>query len=101
MLIHPADEEPTTFIGFREEIAFPINDDARARMTIEAVGLNREAMAEFRLDHLTPFKRLLQALPLLPPDSTEARDIQALFEQAVRPRAQYSSMIRSLLTGTL
>jgi hypothetical protein len=98
MLIHPADDEPGALIGFREEVAFPIDDDPRARISIEVVGLNREELAEFRLDHLTPFKLLLQALPLLPADSAEARDIQALFEQAVLPRAQYSSMIRALLT---
>ena len=83
MLIHPADEEPGVLIGFREEVAFPIDDDPRARISIEVVGLNREELAEFRLDHLMPFKLLLQALPLLPADSAEVRDIQALFEQAV------------------
>jgi hypothetical protein len=50
-----------------------------------------------RLDHLKPFKLLLQALPLLPADSEDVRDIHALFEQAVLPRAQYSSMMRGLL----
>ena len=97
MLIHPADEEPSAFIGFRAEMAFPIDDDPRARGTIEVLGLNREELAEFRLDHLAPFKHLLRALPLLPADSEEARDIQALMEQAVLPRAQYSSMARALL----
>jgi uncharacterized protein (TIGR02646 family) len=99
MLIHPADEEPSTLIGFREEMAFPIDDDPRARTTIEVLGLNREELAEFRLDHLAPFRLLRQTLPLLPADSEEARDIQALFEQAVLPRAQYSSMMRALLGG--
>ena len=98
MLIHPADEEPSALIGFREEIAFPIDDDPRARTTIEVVGLNREAMVEQRFDHLTPFKRLREVLPLLPPESNEARDILALFEAATRPRAQYTSMIRALLS---
>jgi uncharacterized protein (TIGR02646 family) len=97
MLIHPADEEPNAFIGFREEMAFPIGDDPRARTTIEVLGLNREELAEFRLDHLAPFRLLRQTLPLLPADSAEARDIQGLFEQAVLPRAQYSSMMRALL----
>jgi hypothetical protein len=97
MLIHPADDEPTGFIGFREEVAFPIDDHPRARTTIEVVGLNRDALVEMRLDHLKPFKLLLQALPLLPADSEDVRDIHALFEQAVLPRAQYSSMMRGLL----
>ena len=97
MLIHPVDEEPSAFIGFREEMAFPINDDPRARTTIEVLGLNREALAEFRFDHLAQFKRLREALLLLSPDSDIARDIRTHFEEAVLPRAQYSSMIRALL----
>lgn len=99
MLLQPADDEPTVLIGFREEIAFPIDDDPRAQTTIESLGLNREELAEFRFDHLAPFKRLRQVLPLLPADSEETRDIQALFEQAVLPRAQYSSMVRAFLNN--
>jgi uncharacterized protein (TIGR02646 family) len=97
MLIQPADEEPTALIGFREEIAFPIDDNPRARTTIEVMGLNREELAEFRFDHLKKFRLLRQVLPLLPPDSDEARGILALFGEAVLPEAQYSSMIRALL----
>jgi hypothetical protein len=99
MLIHPGDEEPSDTIGFRGEMVFPIGADPRARVTIEVLGLNREELAEFRLDHLAPFKLLREALPLLPADSAEARDIQELFEQAVLPRAQYSSMIRALVAS--
>ena len=84
-------------IGFRGEIAFPLDEDARAQATIEALGLNREALVEFRFDHLAPLRLLRQALPLLPADSEEANDILALFEAAVLPGAQYSSMIRALL----
>jgi uncharacterized protein (TIGR02646 family) len=99
LLIHPGDEDPSALIGFRAEMAFPIDDDPRAGATIEIVGLNREELAEFRLDHLEPFKLLLQALPLLPQDSAEAGDIRSLFEQAVRPQAQYASMMRALLAS--
>jgi uncharacterized protein (TIGR02646 family) len=98
MLIDPADEEPSAFIGFREEMAFPIDDNLRARMTIEVLGLNREELAEFRLDHLARFKLLRDALSTLPPDSDLARDIRTHFEEAVLPRAQYASMIRVFLS---
>ena len=100
MLVHPTDEEPSALIGFRKEMAFPIDDDSRARMTIEVLGLNREELAEFRLDHLAHFKRLREALSLLSSDSDVARDIRTHFEEAVRPTAQYSSMIRALLGNT-
>lgn len=99
MLIDPATDEPTVFIGFRDEIAFPIDDDPRARTTLEVVGLNREELAEFRFDHLAPFRLLRQALPLLPAESQEARAIQALFEEVVLPGAQYSSMMRAFLSN--
>jgi uncharacterized protein (TIGR02646 family) len=97
MLIHPVDDEPGVLIGFREEMAFAIDGHPRARTTIEVLGLNREELAEMRLDYLKPFRLLLQALPLLPADSEDVREIRILFEQAVLPRAQYSSMMRSLL----
>jgi hypothetical protein len=100
MLIHPAEEDPTAFIGFREEIAFAVDDHPRARTTIKVLGMNREELAEMRLDHLKPFRLLLQALPLLPSDGEDARDIRALFEEAVLPKAQYASMMRGLLTAS-
>jgi hypothetical protein len=81
MLIHPSDEEPSALIGFRGEMAFPIDDDPRARATIEVLGLNREAMAEFRFNHLKPFMLLQETLPSLPAESEMARKIQALFEE--------------------
>lgn len=97
MLLHPADDESSALIGFRDEITFPIDDDSRAHATIEALGLNREELAEFRFDHLAPFRLLRQVLPLLPGESEEAREIEELFEQAVLPSAQYSSMTRAFL----
>jgi uncharacterized protein (TIGR02646 family) len=97
LLLHPVDDDPSAFVGFRDEVAFPIDDDPRGRATIDVVGLNREEMVEHRFDHLMPFKRLRQVLPLLPPESEEVRDIQALFAAAVLAKAQYSSMMRALL----
>ena len=58
MLVDPADDEPRAFIAYREEMAFPIDDDPRAHATIEMLGLNREELAEFRFDHLAPFRGL-------------------------------------------
>ena len=99
LLIHPADDEPSASIGFREEMAFAIDDDPRARATIGALGLNREALAEMRLDRLKPYIVLRQRLARLPADDEEAREIRALFEDAVLPKAQYSSMIQALLNN--
>jgi uncharacterized protein (TIGR02646 family) len=97
LLIHPGDDDPTALIGFRGEIAFPLDGDSRALASIEALGLNREALVELRFDHLEPFRLLRQALPLLPAGGEEARGILLLFETAVLAQAQYSSMVRALL----
>lgn len=97
LLLHPADDDPGALIGFRGEIAFPLDDHPRAQATIDALGLNREALVEFRFDYLATIGLLQQALRLLPTGSDEARNILALFETAVLPEAQYSSMIRALL----
>jgi hypothetical protein len=67
------------------EVPNPTEDaprDPRARATIEVLGLNREAMAEFRFNHLKPFMLLQETLASLPAESEMARKIQALFEEA-------------------
>ena len=97
LLIHPADDEPSALIGFREEMAFAIDDDPRAGTTIEVLGLNRDTMANHRRAHLTHFRLLRQALSELQPDSDVAREIRAHLEQATLPQGQYSSMVRTLI----
>jgi uncharacterized protein (TIGR02646 family) len=38
MLIHPADDEPTAFVGYREEIAFPIESRGAGRVPLRSSG---------------------------------------------------------------
>jgi hypothetical protein len=94
MLIHPGDEDPERLIGFRQEMAFAIDDGQRGRVTIDVLGLNREELAERRLDR----RRLLQALcvllRLLPPDTDETRQARRILEDATRANAEYASMAR-------
>jgi uncharacterized protein (TIGR02646 family) len=49
LLIDPAKEDPAMLISFRQEVAFPIDDHRRARITIEILGLNRVELA--RISH--------------------------------------------------
>ncbi len=51
-------EDPERFIGFRQEIAFPRNRQRIGKVTIEVLGLNREALREKRRDYLAPLLEL-------------------------------------------
>ncbi len=44
--LDPSQVDPTSKIGFRGEIAYPIDDDPDAKLTIEALGLNRPKLVE-------------------------------------------------------
>jgi uncharacterized protein (TIGR02646 family) len=99
LLIDPAKEDPATLIGFRQEVAFPIDDQPRARISIEILGLNRVELAEHRRDRLAPLKQLQAVLPLLPADSEEAHAIAELLAESTLPRAEYSSMVSAFLTA--
>jgi uncharacterized protein (TIGR02646 family) len=97
LFIDPAQDAPEECIGFREEIAFPINDDPRGRATIEALGLNRPELSERRFDHHRMLATIRNLLRLLPPESDDALDARAVLDAAVRDDAQYASMARHLL----
>jgi hypothetical protein len=50
--IDPTTMDPTAYIGFRDEVAFPIGDHPTGRETIESLQLNREELLEVRRDRL-------------------------------------------------
>ena len=52
LLINPAETDPQDFISFREEIAFPIDNNAKGETTIAVLGLNRDNLREKRRDRL-------------------------------------------------
>lgn len=62
LFIHPAEEDPADFIGFRQEVAYAIRGNRRAKETIKALGLNRENLAEERRDHLSRLVYLRRVL---------------------------------------
>ncbi len=98
LFLDPAgDPVPEAFIGFREEIAFPINDDPRGRATIDALGLNRPELAERRFDRVRALATIRSLMRLLPPDSDEVLAAKAELERAVADGAEYASMARHLL----
>lgn len=88
LLINPAEEDPGVYISFRRDIAFPIEDNVRGRVTIEVVGLNRPALVESRFN---VYKRM-RALSKLPGG-------QDLLQDYTRYDAEYSAMARAAVTS--
>ena len=62
LFIHPAEEDPADFIGFRQEVPYAIRGNRRAKGTIKALGLNRENLSEERRDHLSRLVYLRKVL---------------------------------------
>jgi uncharacterized protein (TIGR02646 family) len=108
LLIDPAKEDPATLIGFRQEVAFPIDGQPRARITIEILGLNRVELAEHRLDRLRKIRVLRDLLHGLAGNPNEAEQIRQILEEAreileeaTKANAEYASMARWLLERRL
>jgi len=94
LFIHPAKEDPEPLIGFRAEVPFPVDGDPRARITIEALGLDREALNEIRRRRLEAMTMVAMVLdsPDVPEDLKE--EARALLVGYVAQAAEYSSMAR-------
>ena len=94
LFLDPAADNPSAFVGFREEYAYPIDDDPRAVATIDGLGLNREALVERRRDRLTVLIIFVDLVILDLPVSEVAR---TRLRDARQDSAEYASMARALL----
>lgn len=106
LLINPAIENPGDFLEFREYVIHPIDGDPRGKATIEILGLNREKMAEKRLDVLVKLKALLKAreyfaLRIIGDPDRETMDLVAeideLLMRSVGDSAEYAAMVRAAI----
>jgi uncharacterized protein (TIGR02646 family) len=97
LLIDPARDDPEEHIGFRQEIAFPIEGGQRGQTTIDTLNLNREELAERRLDRLSFLKALLDLLLLSSEENEVTQRARQLLEGATKPDSEYASMARWLL----
>ncbi len=94
LFIDPSREDPELVIGFRREIPYPINNDPRAKATIQGLGLDRPRLNERRLERyelLLSLYRLTQ-MKQPEPESSEAKDLLVRLTQDTAP---YASMARS------
>lgn len=111
LLIDPSSAE-TARIGFREEFAYPIDNDLGAEESITILGLNRPELTEIRRDRLALLLRVkayddllideirrFEAAGEVPPLRlrTEHEKNLAQFEARKRDNAEYAAMVRAAL----
>lgn len=116
LLIDPGSDEPEQLIGFREEVAYPIDGSVRASATIELIALNREDLIESRRDRWGPLRilvdcrtalrRLIEAEAregrTLPPEVIEQlNELDVVLRRACDDAAEYASMTRSLVRSSV
>ncbi len=107
LFLDPGSDDPRIHIVFKEEVAVALDGSVRGSSTIEAIGLNRPEMLDNRREFLGPLSDLAQLL-VLARESVEAAQnlgdtlekIRTRLRNAAEPKAQYSSMIVSLIRNT-
>jgi uncharacterized protein (TIGR02646 family) len=105
LLINPAEEDPSPFISFHQEMPFAVGANGRGKATIGVFGLDREALNELRRESLKPLQ-LLWDLVRLSGESLDDEELQALAEKArgvidarLQDSAEYAGMVRAAFGG--
>ncbi|MGP1386881.1 MAG: hypothetical protein ACTS2F_25215 [Thainema sp.] len=97
LFIDPGKDDPEEFIGFRGEIAFPLNNNLRGQATCDSIKLNGRSLPEARLQRLQILKRLWQIVQLSEqqPNNTELQleteKAKALLDKAKQTDAEFSA----------
>ncbi len=94
LFIDPGTMNPEEFISFRQEYPYAVDDSDLGRMTIDALGLDREALAERRRDRLAA---LLLVKALAESESPEADDARDYLHRSIQDSAEYAAMARAAL----
>lgn len=94
MFVNPAEYDPEEYITFREEVAVAINDDPRGKVTIEALGLNREELCDMRRKYFDLLKTIYKVAHINPP-IPESREASEHITKSIQDSSKYASMLRS------
>lgn len=94
LFIDPAAMDPTTFISFRDEYPYAIGGNQIGKTTIQALGLDREALNERRRDYLHLLKLIQTLASMAVPEGAEAR---TFLVRAIDDSAEYAAMARAAL----
>lgn len=104
LLINPAEADPAPLVGFRQEVAYPINSSAQAKASIAVLGLNRPNLIEERREHLTLLHSLHKILRRNELSRTAAGrailvETLAFLQQATQDSAKFAAMARADAAG--
>jgi uncharacterized protein (TIGR02646 family) len=103
LFIDPGKEDPEDFIGFRGEIPFAINGNAKGSKTIESLKLSGRELPRVRLAQLQRLKLLYRFIQLAAdrPDDVElqqlAQKAQSTLEMAVKDSAEFAAAARAAI----
>jgi uncharacterized protein (TIGR02646 family) len=106
LLVHPSRLDPASFIGFREERAYPIKGCLEGETTIAILGLNRPELAEARgrrLQMLQAWAELCNLLRekaatgLTPALSNRLRALEEKLRASKKAAGEYAAMARAFL----
>ena len=111
LFIDLANEDPTEYVGFREEYAYAIDDNEYGVTCIKALGLNRAELEERRRDRLSELKYKVRMVDILaqwendaadPLDSVEQGlldDLRVELAENTTAAAEYSAMASAALAS--
>ncbi len=102
VFIKPDNEDPEALIDFRFGFPFARGDNRRARITIQALGLDRGELDEVRREHLSLVQTLLNILDGTHRDHDRrhidlAKEASRQLARLTTPQAQYTAATRALL----
>jgi uncharacterized protein (TIGR02646 family) len=106
-LINPSVLNPQDYIGFRNEIPYPIDNHVYGKTTIAVLGLDRETLNETRRSKLALIKNLLDFIAVAA-EQPENHELQQLAEQTKQNlkqqtalTAEFSAMVSAFISDKL
>ena len=100
VFIHPASENPESFISFYEEVSKGTDKEGRGAATIESLGLNRFELNEDRRVHVSDLKTMLEIIKLVPQTPAELREqvlgvLRKMVTEKTKETHEYAGMYRA------
>ncbi|MBX7218646.1 MAG: hypothetical protein K1Y36_01755 [Blastocatellia bacterium] len=93
LFINPAEVDPANYISFRGWIPFAIADNALGKMTISALGLDRESLNLRRESRFGFLKQLFEILHSSCPEELKQR-VQDKINRELQDSAEFAAMAR-------
>ncbi len=103
LLINPSVLNPQEYIGFHDEIPYPIDGHVYGKTTIAVLGLDREALNETRRSKLSIIKNLLDVITLADgqPGNHELQQLVEQTKQNLKQQtaltAEFSAMVNAFI----